>query len=301
MTESAAPAFSIITPSLGQLTWLELCAASVADQHGPGWEHIIQDGGSGPMFDAWVGKHPHIRGFQEQDNGMYDALNRGFRRARGQVLGWLNSDEQYLPGTLGRVERFFQKNADIQVLFGDAILVDQSGRALSYRRVVAPNRIHTRLEHLGTLSCATFFRRAIVEQGLSFDTRWRSIGDCVWVKSLLDRRIQMACLPEPLAIYTFTGVNLSGSVRGFREMSNWRQELDAPPRWLRASAVLWHRVRKLAAGAYRKRALRYAIYTIKSPDYRVTFDVPDVGFGWPGATAPAAPQSTSVATDPPTS
>jgi glycosyltransferase involved in cell wall biosynthesis len=299
MTASAAPPFSIITPTLDQLTWLKLCAASVGDQDGTRWEHIIQDGGSGADFEAWVRTRPHIRAFQEPDMGMYDALNRGFRRAAGHLLGWLNSDEQYLPGTLRRVEQFFAENPNVEVLFGDAILVDQTGRALSYRRVVTPSRTHTKLEHLGTLSCATFFRRTIIEQGLLFDTRWRSIGDCVWIKSLLDKGIRMASLPEALAVYTFTGVNVSGSARGFGEMREWSRQPDAPPRWLRVPAVLWHRVRKLAAGAYRKRHLRYAIYTASSPERRVTFQVRGVGFGWPGATAPAAPQAARAATKTP--
>jgi glycosyltransferase involved in cell wall biosynthesis len=287
MIQSPGPTFSIVTPSFRMFEWLRLCAASVADQMGATFEHIVQDGGTGPELDEWARQRPgRFRCFQEKDAGMYDAINRGIRRAQGRFLAYLNCDEQYLPGTLEKVEKFFAAHPEIDVLFGDALLVDEMGRALSYRRVVRPSRVHTRLDHLGTLSCATFFRRTIADRGLLFDTRWRSIGDCVWIYTMLGQGISMACLHEPLAVYAFTGVNLSASECGLREMRDWSREADAPSRLLRPAAVLWHRLRKMAAGAYRTRNLEYAIYTKSSPKHRVRFEASRIHFGWPGATAP---------------
>lgn len=286
MDEARQPTFSIITASFRQMPWLKLCAASVADQLSVSYEHIIQDGGSDPEMPGWTSPRHFIRCFQEPDEGMYDALNRGLQRARGRLLGWLNCDEQYLPGTLQRVEHFFSANPEVDVLFGDAILVDIDGQPLSYRRVVPPNRIHLRLGHLGTHSCATFFRRSIVDRGLLFDTQWRSIGDAVWMDALLENRVLRRCIREPLAVYTFTGANLSASEVGRGEMRRWRNQPDAPARWLHVPAVLWHRLRKLAAGAYMPRGLRYAIYTNDSPSNRVVFDTPAIHYGWPGETAP---------------
>jgi hypothetical protein len=220
---------------------------------------------------------------------MYDALNRGFKRTRGTVLAWLNSDEQYLPGTLRKVADYFSAHPEVDVLFGDIILVDQQGQALSYRRVVTPTLVHMRLEHLCTASCATFFRRRIIDEGELFDTRWKSIGDAVWMHSLLQRGVGLACMREPLSIYTFTGVNLSETPRSAIEVDEWRNQADAPQAWLRLPAMGWHRLRKMLAGAYQRRHLRYAIYTKRSPRKRMNFDVEDLGFGWPGETAPPAP------------
>jgi glycosyltransferase involved in cell wall biosynthesis len=287
MSLSPKPSFSIVTPSYQMLNWLKLCAASVGDQVGASFEHIVQDGGTGPDLDEWAGRQAALCCFQERDSGMYEAINRGISRAQGRVFAYLNCDEQYLPGALQRVEQFFTTHPHIDVVFGDAILVDKTGRPLSYRRVVRPNRVHTRLDHLGTLSCATFFRRSIAERGLVFDTRWRSIGDSVWIHTLLGECVSMACLREPLAVYTFTGANLSASERGLREMREWSREAGAPSQLLRPAAVLWHRLLKMAAGAYRTRNLRYAIYTMNSPNQRVQFEASRIHFGWPGATAPA--------------
>jgi len=281
--------FSIVTASLGQLQWLRLCLASVADQAGVRCEHLVRDGGSGEEFGNIIAQFSNVHGVRETDAGMYDALNRGLTRAQGEILAWLNCDEQYLPGTLDRVRQFFARRPDVDIAFGDAILVDSGGRALSYRRIVAPEKHHTRLDHLGTLSCATFFRRSVIDRGYIFDTKWRSIGDAVWIESLLAAGIPTATIPEPLAVYTFTGSNLSASARGYAEMKAWREQTGAPCGALRLLAVLWHRLRKLRAGAYRTRHLDYAIYTLNSPQTRVHFSNPKVGFGWPGGTAPPIP------------
>ena len=88
--------FTIVTPSFRQLNWLKLCAASVDDQQGVEVEHLIQDAQSGPELAQWVRDHSRARLFVESDTGMYDAINRGFRKATGDIVAWLNCDEQYL-------------------------------------------------------------------------------------------------------------------------------------------------------------------------------------------------------------
>lgn len=288
MNSRIDPVFSIVTPSFRMLQWLQLCVPSVADQVGTTVEHIVQDGGTGPECDSWAQEQRGLRYFNEPDAGMYDAINRGIARSRGEVLAYLNCDEQYLPGALERVARFLAENPKVEVVFGDAILVDVHGAPLSYRRVVRPNRVHLRLDHLGTLSCATFFRRSIVDRGLVFDTRLGSIGDAVWVDSILAAGVSTACLPEPLAVYTFTGMNDSETARPARETAEWRQREGGPPKWLRRPATIMHRLEKLAAGAYKRRSVEYAIYTMDSRQERVRFKAPGIHYGWPGATAPPA-------------
>jgi glycosyltransferase involved in cell wall biosynthesis len=288
MTQTTGPTFSIITPSFRMLDWLKLCVASVADQEGVAVEHIVQDGGTGLELDIWAAAQQSAKVFQERDSGMYDAINRGLKRATGQLFAYLNCDEQYLPGALAKVQTYFDEHPGVDVLFGDAILVDRKGCPLSYRRMVRPHRVHLRLAHLPTLSCATFFRRRLVERGLIFDGRLGSVGDAVWINSLLEARVPMACFHEPLAIYTFTGANESETERPARELAAWRREVGGPPLWLRAPAIAIHRLEKLVAGAYRKRNVSYSIYTLSVPEKRMRFDAPALHYGWPGATAPPA-------------
>ena len=92
---------SIITPSFRSSAWLKLCLASVADQQVE-LEHIVQDAGSDDGTLDWLPQDRRARVFVEKDQGMYDAINRGLRRASGDILAYLNCDEQYLPGALPR-------------------------------------------------------------------------------------------------------------------------------------------------------------------------------------------------------
>src|SRR5215467_6301036 len=87
---------SIVTPSYRSSKWLKLCVASVADQAGQ-VEHIVQDAGSDDGTLEWLPHDKRVKAFVEKDQGMYDAVNRGLNRAAGDVLAYLNCDEQYLP------------------------------------------------------------------------------------------------------------------------------------------------------------------------------------------------------------
>src|ERR1700694_5003916 len=115
---------SVVTPSFKQLPWLKLCVASVADQVGVEIEHIVQDAGTGGDLEIWAASQPSLRLFVEPDAGMYDAINRGLRRATGEICAYLNCDEQYLPGALQAVEKFFQSHPEVDMVFGDVVMVD---------------------------------------------------------------------------------------------------------------------------------------------------------------------------------
>jgi len=271
--------FSIITPSFRNSAWLKLCIASVADQQGVEVEHIVQDSCSDDGTQDWLPADPRVRPFIEKDEGMYDAINRGLHRATGDILAYLNCDEQYLPGALARVRDFFAAHPEIDVLFGDAILVDEHGTPLSYRRMVLPLRAHVRLVHLNTLTCSTFFRRSVLNRGHFFDLRWKVIGDAAWMDGLLRAGVAMATLPEPLAAFAFTGANLGASSSAIEEMKVLR---GAAWKAVLAPLLSWHhRWRKWRAGAYASHAVAYELYTKQSPDRRESFSHSLLGFGWP--------------------
>src|SRR5260370_32724135 len=113
--------FSIITPSYRSSAWLKLCIASVADQ-GVEAEHIIQDAGSDDGTLDWLTGDRRVKAFVEKDQGMYDAINRGLRRAGGDILAYLNCDEQYLPRALQAVRRLFPPHPACQTVFGDLVI-----------------------------------------------------------------------------------------------------------------------------------------------------------------------------------
>src|SRR5580700_4635827 len=111
--------FSIITPSFRNSAWLKLCVASVADQQGVEVEHIVQDSCSDDGTQDWLPHDKRVHAFIEKDSGMYDAINRGLRRARGDILAYLNCDEQYLPGALRDVGEFFATHPGVDIVIAD--------------------------------------------------------------------------------------------------------------------------------------------------------------------------------------
>jgi glycosyltransferase involved in cell wall biosynthesis len=274
------PTFSIITPSFRQLHWLRLCAASVADQGSVEHEHIVQDAGTGPELELWAQTVPNLSLYVEKDQGMYDAVNRGLKRARGTICSYLNCDEQLLSNALGQVAAFFDKNPEIDVLFGDSILISEGGEPLSYRRTVVPILSYVEHVQLNAPTCATFFRRSIIDRGLLFNPHWRAIGDQVWIGDLIRAGVRMATLRKPLAVFTFTGENLGATAISKQESARHRSSVPRATDLRTTVEVIWHRVRKSFAGAYWPRQVDIEIYTLESPSARRRQSA-RVGFSWP--------------------
>jgi glycosyltransferase involved in cell wall biosynthesis len=262
---------SILTPSFRQGQWLRLCLASVADQGVP-VEHIVQDAGSDDGTLDWLPRDARVRAFVERDHGMYDALNRGFDRATGDFIAWLNCDEQYLPGTLKTVVEFFAAHPDVDMVFGDIILVDAEGNYLCHRKVQPPLLPHTWTCHLSTLSCAMFFRRKLVAPpgGFRFDTSYRSGSDGDWMVRLLRAGVRMAALRQFTSVFARTGQNLSRQEQAKAE--NLRLRASAPL-WMRVLSpafVAHHRLRRWLDGSYRQAPFHFELFTPQSPERRVT-------------------------------
>ena len=255
--------FSVVTPSYNQLPWLKLCVASVADQRSDSIEveHIVQDGGSGDELVAWGQAQAGLRFFSAADAGMYDAINKGLLKSTGEICSYLNCDEQYLPGALAAVGKFFRENETIDILGADIIIVDGSGNAKSYRRSVLPMRLD-RWHVPGVATAALFFRRRIIDEGLLLPGDYRIVGDAVWIDRLLSLNKSFAVLPVPLAVFGITGANLSKDPRVTAELSRWRGLTNGRENivLLEAAAKIVFRLRKLFAGAYQSRTIEYEIY-----------------------------------------
>ena len=260
--------FSIITPSYRNSSWLKLCIASVADQ-GVVAEHIVQDAGSDDGTLDWLPSDSRVKAFVEKDAGMYDAVNRGLRRATGDILAYLNCDEQYLPGALQTVEKFFRSHPEVDMVFGDVVMVDTAGTYLYHRKMQTPLLHHTWTCHLSTLSCAMFFRRRVVSQmNLFFDPQWRDVGDGEWMVRALRQKVRMAALGVFTSTFTQTGANMSAGPNAHRENKRFRETAPTWARGARPLIVLHHRLRRWLGGMYRQKTFTFEIFTTASPQKR---------------------------------
>jgi glycosyltransferase involved in cell wall biosynthesis len=266
--------FSIITPSFRSSRWLKLCIPSVADQNVE-LEHIVQDACSDDGTQDWLPKETRVKAFIEKDGGMYDAVNRGLRRASGDVLAYLNCDEQYLPGALLNVAGYFEQHPEVDVVFGNAVVVGPDGGYLCHRRALLPTKAHTLVSGtLAILSCAMFFRRRVLEsRNLFFDTRYRDLGDGWWILTALERRVPMGLLPAFTSAFTNTGENMNLKPNAVRERKEMFASASAWARALRHGLIVQYRLRKLLAGHYWQAPFDYAIYTSASPEKRSVFHV----------------------------
>lgn len=265
--------FSIVTPSFRNSNWLKLCVASVADQHGVEWEHIVQDACSDDGTRDWLPRDPRVKAFIEKDGGMYDAVNRGYRRAQGDILAYLNCDEQYLPGALKTVHDFFEAHPQTEVALAGSIITDGGGKYLCHRHSLVPHPRHIWFR-FPVLTSSVFLRRKVIhERGIFFDTRWRDLGDFHWILALMKKKVPMAVCDSFTSAFADTGGNMNLKPNAIRE----KAATDAMiPAWVRVLKPFWighHRLRRLAAGHFSLMPMSYSIYTLQSPERRVTFDV----------------------------
>jgi glycosyltransferase involved in cell wall biosynthesis len=170
---------SIVTPSYNQAQFLEECLESVQLQSCSGVEHIVMDGASG---DGTVeilkrysgeGSYAHLQWRSEPDQGQSDALNKGFRLATGEIVGWLNSDDRYRPGCFRTVVDAFEKNPDVDILYGDYTWIDESGHVFKIRQEIEFSQFvlsYHRVLYIPTT--ATFFRRRIFDEGNFIDLKY---------------------------------------------------------------------------------------------------------------------------------
>ena len=266
--------FSIVTPSFRNSEWLKLCIASVADQQGVELEHIVQDACSDDGTQNWLPHDSRVKAFIEKDGGMYDAINRGYRRATGDILAYLNCDEQYLPGALAAVAKFFEENPKVEVLLAGIVITDGDGKYICHRHAMVPslNQIWFRFP---LLSSSVFLRRNVIhERGLVFDTRWRDVGDFHWTLALLKNKVPLAARDLFISTFADTGENMNLKPNALREKTETARMIPPLVRALKPLWILSYRLQRLARGHFNLKPTSYAIYTKAGPGRRVTIDVP---------------------------
>lgn len=129
---SEYPTISIVTPTFNSAAYLEACIQSLLEQDYPALEHIIMDGGSTDgTLDIIQRYADHLAYWvSEPDNGMYDAIQKGFAQATGTIMAWLNSDDLYLPWTLHLVRDIFVALPELDWITSiRPLLWDGEGRA----------------------------------------------------------------------------------------------------------------------------------------------------------------------------
>ncbi|MFO7447597.1 MAG: glycosyltransferase family 2 protein [Ignavibacteriaceae bacterium] len=122
--------FSIITPSLNQGKYIEDTIISVLNQDYKDFEHLVIDGGSNDETVSILKKYNHLSWVSEKDRGQAHAINKGFEKANGDIIAWINSDDYYEKNVFGGIAAYFEANPDCMVLYGDITFVDKTKKNL---------------------------------------------------------------------------------------------------------------------------------------------------------------------------
>jgi glycosyltransferase involved in cell wall biosynthesis len=266
----ARPLFSVATPTRNALNKLRRCVGSIRGQQGVTVEHLVQDASSSDGTPAWLASQAGLLALSERDDGMYDAINRAWGRANGRILSWLNADEQYLPGTLAMVAKFFDAHPTVDVLFGDYIVCSDTGVPVALRREINFRRVYVANSFLYAQSCTLFFRRELFDKGLlRFDTSLRYASDKDLLLKLVGAGARIAHVPEYMALFGIDGNNLSTHPQMQLEAEAVRQRHGAfGNQGLRQIVLAGRRLERLLSGGYAKQSLVYAYATDELPRYK---------------------------------
>lgn len=133
VTRPDLPLVSVVTPSYNQGPFIRETIESVLSQDYPNMEYWVIDGGSVdetlPVL-AEYGQHPCFSYLSEPDEGQADAVNKGWGRVRGEIVGWLNSDDTYIRGALASQVDFLLHHSEVDVVYGDCLFTDAQGRVV---------------------------------------------------------------------------------------------------------------------------------------------------------------------------
>jgi glycosyltransferase involved in cell wall biosynthesis len=134
--DSSFPKISVVATSYEQGQFLERTILSVLNQNYPNLEFIITDGGSADESVKIIKKYEKYLTFwlSEKDKGQSDGFNKGFKRASGEIIGNLNSDDIYLPGAFFKVQEFFKKNPETDIVYGNRLDIDADDNIIGESR-----------------------------------------------------------------------------------------------------------------------------------------------------------------------
>jgi GT2 family glycosyltransferase len=161
-----SPLVTIVTPSYNQGQFIRGTIESVLSQDYPHIEYIIMDGGSTDETASVVSDYAsRLTWISERDRGQSHAINKGFRRAKGEVVSWLNSDDLILPGAVTKAVRSFERDPSIGAVYGEGYLIDKEGRITGRFPHTQPFNLW-KLVYLSdyVLQQTVYFRKSVFEE-----------------------------------------------------------------------------------------------------------------------------------------
>jgi glycosyltransferase involved in cell wall biosynthesis len=202
--------FTIVTASYNYHQYIREMLDSVVAQDGVTYEHIIFDAGSTDGTLDIIRGYGHVDLTVESDKGMTDAINKGFKMAKGEWVMWLNTDDRLKPGALAAVKKFAESKPDADVVYGAWDFIDGEGKFMRTMGLFPFRKLM--LAHYGCYigSTATFFRKSsIMDEGLLLNERFKCVMDGEYYNRLASLGKKFVYLPNVLADFRLHGEKIS--------------------------------------------------------------------------------------------
>ena len=256
------PKISIVTPVFNQVNFIEQTIQSVIGQQYPSLEYIIVDGGSTDGTLEIIEKYRHriTRVISEPDNGMYDALNKGFQLSTGELMAWINADDLYHYNSFFIVAELFSKYADVEFLMGQPTTFDEQNRCVFVSELRQWGKFDFLISRTNwpIQQESTFWRRSIWERaGGYISTEYKLAGDCeLWTRFFMKANGRLNLVSALLGGFRSHHNQLSSNRSGYsQEVKTIYERVQKSPDDLKA-------VRKI---------LFYQQYLLRIPVLRVLF------------------------------
>jgi glycosyltransferase involved in cell wall biosynthesis len=191
------PLVTIVTPSFNQAPYLEETIQSVFNQTYPNIEYIIMDGGSTDGSAEIIKRHQKKLAYwvSGKDRGQTDAINKGFAKANGDILAWINSDDTLQPNAVEEAVQFLQDNLDTGLVYGDTNYIDEKGSVIGRFPAAQTDLERLRRGYVHIPQQASFFRKSIWDQVGPLDPEFFFAMDYdLWVR--IAQKAEIRYLPR---------------------------------------------------------------------------------------------------------
>lgn len=215
---------SIVIPSFNQGKFIERTFLSLIQQNYSNLEIIVIDGGSVDETINVIKKYESKIKYwvSEKDNGQTAAINKGFRIATGEIIGYLNSDDILFPGSLEKIHKYFDENPEIEIIYGNGVWIDENDEVIKKRKNI-PFSYNTWFYGMADpFQPEVFYRRPVLEKAGFLDENYFMMMDREWWIRMSNSGCKFLYVNEEFAALRKYGETKSAKYQQINDEERWR-------------------------------------------------------------------------------